>query len=430
MDLAIAAFVVLFALLLLGVPIGFAMGLVGIVAFGTHVGWPGALNMVGLLAVDTVTNYSFSVLPLFVLIGSLFARSRMADDLYMASHAFLGHRRGGLAMATILACGMFSAISGSSLACAATMTRVSVPIMRRYGYSPGFAAGTVAAGSTLDILIPPSIAMVLYAVIADVSLGKLMIAGILPGALTVVLYLAAIVAVMTVWPDLAPPGERTPWRARLRAARDVWIIVLLFAFVLGGIYLGWFTPTEAAGIGAFGSFLIALARRRLQFGVFIDVLVDAVRTTSMLFIVLIGSLLFANFVTVSGASAAFERWVSSFNLGQTGIILLILAIYIVLGCILEATAMMLLTVPILLPIIAKAGIDPIWFGIFVIIMGGVGLIHPPMGMLLFVVKAQLPDVRTGAVFVGTIPYLAADAVRMTLFIAFPWIVLVLPGMMR
>ncbi|MGH6861572.1 MAG: TRAP transporter large permease, partial [Phyllobacterium sp.] len=279
-------------------------------------------------------------------------------------------------------------------------------------------------------LIPPSIAMVIYAVIADVNLGKLMIAGVLPGVLTVVLYLVAIVVVMAIRPELAPAGQRTAWGGRLRAARDVWIIVLLFVFVLGGIYFGWFTPTESAGIGAVGSFLIALARRRLKLNVFIDVLVDAVRTTAMLFIVLIGSLLFANFVTVSGASVAFERWISSFNLGQTGIILLILAIYIVLGCILEATAMMLLTVPILLPVIAKAGIDPIWFGIFVIIMGGVGLIHPPMGMLLFVVKAQLPDVRTGAVFLGTIPYLAADAVRMTLFIAFPWIVLVLPGMMK
>ncbi len=430
MDLTVAAFIVLFALLFLGVPIGFAMGAVGTVAFAIQVSWTGALNQIGILVTDTVLNYNFSVLPLVVLMGAMFAHARMADELYAASYAFLGHRRGGLAMATILACGGFSAISGSALACAATMTKVSVPFMRRYGYAPGFAAGTVAIGATLDILIPPSIAMVIYAIITEVALGKLMIAGFLPGLLSVVLYLMTIAAVTAIWPKLGPAGQRTPWPRRLRSLGQVWPIVALFAVVLGGIYLGVFTPTEAAGIGAFGAFLLALVRGRLTLPLLTEVLVEAVRTTSMLFIVLIGSLLFANFVTVSGSTAAFESWISAFELGQTGLIVLILAVYVVLGCVLEATAMMLLTVPILFPVILKAGIDPIWFGIFVVIMGGIGLIHPPMGMLLFVVKSMLPDVRTGTVFWGVAPYLVADAVRIGLFIAFPAIVLVLPRLMN
>ena len=430
MALTITAFLVLFALLLVGMPIGFAMGVVGTVAFAMQVGWTGALNQVGNLAADTVLNYNFSVLPLFVLMGSLFAHSRMADDLYAASNAFVGHRRGGLAMATIFACGGFSAISGSALACAATMTRVAVPIMRRYGYAPGFAAGTVAIGSTLDILIPPSIAMVIYAILTDVSLGKLMVAGFIPGALTVVLYVATIAVVAAIRPSIGPVAERTPWRERLRLLAGIWPVVALFAVVLGGIYLGVFTPNEAAGIGAFGAFVLALARRRTGLAALVAVLVDAVRTTAMLFVVLIGTLIFANFVTVSGAAAGFERWIASFQLGQTSLILLMVAVYVVLGCVLEATAMMLLTVPILLPIVIAAGIDPIWFGIFVIIMCGVGLIHPPLGLLLYVVKSMLPDVRTGQVFWGVAPYLVADAVRLALFIAFPAIVLWLPQQMK
>ena len=429
MDITLAAFIALFALLLLGVPIGFAMGMVGTLGFALKVGWTGALNQVGNLAADTVLNYNFSVLPLFVVMGALFAHSRMADDLYDAANAFLGRRKGGLAMATIVACGGFSAISGSALACAATMTKVSVPVMRRYGYAPGFAAGTVAIGATLDILIPPSIAMVIYALITEVSLGKLMVAGFLPGAITIALYLLTIWVTTSIRPDLGPAGEATPTREKFRRLKEIWPIVALFVVVLGGIYLGVFTPNEAAGIGAFGSLALAVARRRLGWQGLVDVLSDAVRTTSMLFVVLVGSLLFANFVTVSGATVAFEQWIGGFRLSSLELILLILAVYIVLGCVLEATAMMLLTVPILFPIVVNAGIDPIWFGIFVVIMGGIGLIHPPMGLLLFVVKSMLPDVRTSQIFWGVAPYLIADAVRMALFIAFPGIVLLLPRMM-
>lgn len=430
MTAALVAFAVLFAFLFLGLPIGFAMGLVGVVGFGVLVDWGPAFALVGQIAIDNVMNYNFSVLPLFILMGALFAHSRMADELYEAGHAFLGHYRGGLAMATILACGGFSAVSGSSLACAAAMTKVSVPIMRRYSYAPGFAAATVAAGSTLDILIPPSISMVIYATLTDVNLGKLMMAGFLPGLLTIGCYIAVIIGVTAIWPKLGPAGGRTSWRDRLRASRDVWPMVLLFTVALGGIYVGVFTPTEAAGIGAFGAFVLAAARRRLTRAQMVSMILDTALTTSTIFFVVIGALIFANLITASGSAAALQHWVASLDLSQTSLILVLLAIYIVLGCMLDASAMTVLTVPIFFPIVTQAGIDPIWFGIFLIIVVGIGMIHPPMGLLLFVVRAFVPDVSVRQIFFGILPFIVGDAVRIALLIVFPGIVLLLPQMMK
>lgn len=430
MDASLLAFAALFALLIVGVPIGFAMGLVGTVSFAAVVGWQAALNQVGNLVADTALNYNLSVLPLFVLMGSLFARAGMADELYAAAYGFLGAMRGGLAMATILACGAFSAISGSSLACAATMTKVSVPVMRKYGYAPGFAAATVAVGSTLDILIPPSIAMVVYALISEVSLGKIMVAGILPGLLAVFLLIITIGLITRFRPDLGPAGEHTAWKERLRLLRAVSPIVALFSVVLGGIYLGVFSANEAAGVGAFGSMVLAIQRRTLSLKGFVEALVDAARVSSMLFVVLFGSLILANFVTVSGATAAFSVWIGTFHLRQFELIMLLLLIYIVLGFILEGTAVMLLTVPILLPVVIAAGIDPIWFGIFVIVVSGAGLIHPPLGLLLFVVKSLLPDVKMKDIVWGVVPYLGTELALVALLIAFPGIVMYLPHLMK
>lgn len=430
MTAPLVAFGGLFALLFAGVPIGFALLAVGVAGFAVATGFGPAMAMAGQVTVDTVLNYNFSVLPLFVLMGNLFSLSRMADELYAASHAFLGHRRGGLAMATIMACGGFSAVSGSSIACGVTMAKISVPMMRRYGYQPGFACGTVAAGATLDILIPPSIAMVLFSLMTDTNLGELMVAGLVPGLVTVALYLAAISAVTRLRPGLAPEaGARTPWPARLRALRDVWPMVTLFALVLGGIYFGVCTPTEGAGLGAAGAFAVTWIRGRLTWPGLRAVLVETVETTALLFVVLVGALVFANFVTVSGTTQAFDAWIRGLELSQTQLILLILALYVAIGCVLEANSMMVLTVPIFFPVVVAAGIDPIWFGIFVVVVSQIGLVHPPMGLLLFAVKALVPDVRTSAIFVGVLPYLVADAVRVALFIAFPALVLWLPRTM-
>jgi tripartite ATP-independent transporter DctM subunit len=429
-SLPLAAFGVLFALLFAGLPIGLSLLAVGVGGFAVVAGAGPAFAMLGQVTVDTVLNYNFSVLPLFVLMGNLFSLSRMADELYAASNAFLGHRRGGLAMATILACGGFSAVSGSSIACGVTMAKISVPTMRRYGYAPGFACGTVAAGATLDILIPPSIAMVLFSLITDTNLGALMVAGIVPGLVTVALYLVAIAVAVRLRPGIAPEaGTRVGWAARLRSLRDVWPMVLLFGLVLGGIYFGVCTPTEGAGVGAAGAFGVTWMRGRITWPALRAVLVDTVETTSLLFVVLVGALVFANFVTVSGTTQAFDGWVRGLDLGATELILLIFGLYLLIGCVLEANSMMVLTVPIFFPAVTAAGIDPVWFGIFVVVVSQIGLVHPPMGLLLFAVRALVPDVRTGAIFAGVLPYLAADAVRVALFIAFPALVLWLPRTM-
>jgi tripartite ATP-independent transporter DctM subunit len=423
------AFVALFALLFWGVPLGFGMGLVGAAGFAIIVGWAPTLHVIGQIAYDSVLNYNLSVVPLFVLMGQLFAHSRMADELYDASYAFVGHMAGGMAIATIFACGAFSAVSGSSLACAAAMTAVAAPNMKKFNYDDGFAAGTIAAGSTLDILIPPSIVMVIYAILTQVELGKLMIAGFLPGLVLIAFYIVAIVVVTKVWPNLGPPGRRSPWSVRLARLKEVWAMVVLFAISLGGIYLGVFTPTEAAGVGAFGAFAIAVARRRLTRQAFLTMLADATTTTSTIFFVVIGALIFANLVTVSGAGEAIQSWVRGLGLSQTELMFALLGIYILLGCVLDASAMTVLTVPIFYPIIMQAGIDPIWFGIFIIIVVGIGLIHPPMGMLLLIVKSLIPGISMKELLKGVAPYLVADAAAIGLMIAYPQIVLVLPNLM-
>jgi tripartite ATP-independent transporter DctM subunit len=429
MTTALVGFIALFALLYLGVPIGFAMGFVGFAGFAYSVGFAPASSMVAQIAFDFSATYGFSVLPLFILMGSLFAHARMADELYAASYAFIGHRRGGLSMATIMACGGFSAVSGSSLACAATMAKVAVPLMRQYAYAPGFAAGTVAIGATLDILIPPSITMVIYAFIANVDLGKLMIAGFLPGLLMIGAYIVTIAVVMRFWPHLGPRGPRSSWPERLKALGEVWSLIVLFSVSLGGIYFGVFTPTEAAGVGALGALIIALARRRLRWRLLIELLAEAATTTSSIFVVIIGALLFSNFLTVSGSASALQLWVKSLDLDPTTLILLLLLLYLALGCLLDASAMTLLTIPVFFPITQQAGIDPIWFGIFVVIMVGVGMVHPPLGMLLFVVRKYTPDVTLREIFLGVAPYLIAEAICIALLIIFPQIVLVLPRMM-
>ncbi len=430
MDIALLAFVALFTLLFLGLPLGFALALVGVCGFAWLVDWAPALAMVGQVAVDTVLSYSFSVLPLFILMGAFLSSSKLADDLYATCYAFLGHRRGGLALATILACGGFAAVCGSSTAAAATMARVAVPPMRRYGYDVGFATGTVAAGGTLGILISPSVIMVIYGLITENDIGKLFIAGILPGVVAIVLYMAAVGAVTTVRPELGPPGQRVPWPARLRALRGVWGVLVLFVLVIGGIYSGVFTPNEAAGIGAMGAFLIAVARRSISWRSVVEVLTETARTTAMMFFVIIGALLFSNFVTVGGLPNALARWVGSLDVAPIAVLLVIVAIYLVLGCLLDSISMVLLTVPIFYPIVHHLGFDPIWFEIILVVVVEIGLITPPIGINVFMVQAMVPDVSVGTVYKGVYPFIVADVIRLAILIAIPAITLFLPSLME
>lgn len=424
------AFLGLFALLFLRVPIGFALGLVGTLGFGWIVGLTPALKSVGSVASDTVMSYDYAVIPMFILMGNLIARSGISDDLYVASNLWFGGMRGGLAIATIASCGGFSAVSGSSLATAATMAKVAVPPMRRYRYADSLAAGSVAAGGTLGILIPPSIALILYGVITETDIGKLFAAGVLPGLLGVILYICAISIWTRLSPQIGPAAERHSLRAKITGLRGVGGIVALFLLVMGGLYVGWFTPTEAAGIGSGGAFVIALLRRRLDARTFLTVLYESARMSVALLTILIGALLFANFINVARVPQSLGDWVQGMGLAPLMVIAAIVATYVVLGCFLESISMMLLTVPIFYPIVAGLGFDLIWFGIVVIVVIEISLITPPIGMNIFVLRAVLPDIPVMTVFKGVIPFIIADLVRVFLIVSFPVIALWLPSFMR
>ena len=423
-------FIGLAALLLLaaiGVPIALSMALAGFIGFGLIVGWPGALAMVGQTAFDTAFSYNLAILPLFILMGNFITRARLSEDLYSAAYAFVGHLRGGLALSTLLACTGFSAVCGSSLATAATMSRVTMPSMRKFGYKDSLATGAIAAGGTLGILIPPSIALVLYGLMTNTDIDKLFIAGVIPGLIGLALYCAAAWLVAVADPAAGPPGERSSWRQRLQVMRRVWGVATLFIVVIGGIYLGVFTSTEAAGIGAGFAGIFAIFRGKMGLRECFEVLVDTTRMTAMLFIVVIGALIFSHFVNVGGLLQALEAWVKLMKLGPVEVLLGVLVVYIILGLVLESMSMMLLTVPIFFPLMMSYGFDPIWFGIIVVVVTEISLITPPMGMNIFVLRATLPDVSTHTIVRGVMPFVMADVLRLALLASVPIITLFLPN---
>jgi C4-dicarboxylate transporter, DctM subunit len=427
--LASAAFVVLFVLLFLGVPIAFGLVAVGFVGFALLQGFAPALHMVGQLAFSTALNEELSVIPLFVLMGAFIAASRLSDDLYAAANALLGHLRGGLAMATVLACAGFASVCGSSFATAATMAKVALPPMRRFGYADSLAAGAIASGATLGIMIPPSVPLLLYGFMTRTDISKLFIAGILPGLLGALLYLGAVAWTTARNPALGPRGERSNARQRLAALGRVWAVAALFLFIIGGIYAGWFTPTEAAGIGAFAAFLFALARRALGWRSLVEVLLESATTTATIIMLLVGALIFSNFVDIAGVPRSIAGWVSNGALAPVLVIAFIIVIYLVLGCILDSMSMMFLTVPVFYPVVAALGYDLVWFGIIVVTVIEISLITPPIGLNVFVLHQVQRDIPTSVIFRGVMPFVAADIVRVSLLVAFPAIALVLPALM-
>jgi len=429
MTSTLVSFVVLFGLLFFGVPLAFALGLVGFVAFALAIGSTAASAMVAQITWDTLTSYSLTVLPLFVLMGNLVNHSGLSRELYDASNAFVGHRRGGLAMATILASGGFAAVCGSSIATAATISTIALPSMRRYGYSPALSTGSIAAGGTLGILIPPSVIMVIYGSMTETSIGHLFIAGIIPGILAVLLYMAAVAVFTAVSPDAGPAGPRMAWLDRFRALRQVWMVLALFVLVIGGIYLGVFTPTEAAGIGAAGAFAVALLRRTLTLRSLIRILADTARTSAALMGVLVGALVFSNFVNVTGSPELIVEGLKSLNMPPLAAIAFVLLFYLVLGCVFDALAMILLTIPIVFPLVIGLGFDPIWFGIIVVVVVELSLITPPIGMNLFVIHSVARDIPMTEIYRGISPFIAVDIVRLAILVLFPWLVLFLPQQM-
>ncbi|WMS45051.1 TRAP transporter large permease [Acuticoccus sp. MNP-M23] len=419
----------LLALIFVGVPIAFAMGLVGTAGLVLILGPRGALSIAGQTLFDTGLSYTLSVVPLFILMGNFVTRAGLSDKLYAACYSWLGARRGGLAMATAVACGGFSAVCGSSLATAATIGKVALPSMRQYGTSDSLAAGVIAAGGTLGILIPPSVILVIYGVTTNTDIGALFIAGILPGALGILFYMAAVRATCAINPAAGPRGPSTTMAQKLVATRGVLGILALFVLVIGGIYAGIFTATEAAGVGAFGAFLIALFSGKLTLAAFGEALAETASTTTMMFTILAGALIFANFVNIAGLPAALSGFLESAALPPYAVLALILVIYLLLGMVLESLSMILLTVPIFAPIVQALGFDLVWFGILVVVMTEISLITPPVGLNVFVLKSVMPDVPLGAIFRGVVPFVVADIVRVGLILAVPGIALWLPSLM-
>ncbi len=429
MDTSVLGFLILLTLIFARVPIGFAMAFVGFFGFAilNDYNWVSSLSMASRRIIDTSQEYSLSVIPLFILMGNLVTRSGLSKELYTASYTFLGHFRGGLSMATVVACGAFSAICGSSLATVATMSKISMPPMRRYGYSDALAAASIAAGGTLGILIPPSVILVIYGIMTQQSIRELFAAGFLPGALGVLLYLCAVA--WTVWrnPEAGPKGDRTNARERVAALKGVWGTLLLFIIVLGGIYGGIFTPTEAAGVGAAGAFFIALFRRSLTWRIGCEVLIETTQTTASLFIVVIGALIFSNFITRAGLPDQLLGLVTAYDLSPLMVIFVLLGIYLVLGCVFESLSMLLLTVPLFYPMVETLGFDLVWFGIVVVVVTEISLITPPVGLNVFVLSGVLKDVKTATIFRGVTPFWFADIIRLLLITLIPAISLLLPN---
>lgn len=433
---ALIGFFAVLVLVLLRLPIAFAMGLVGMIGFAHLNSYRGAISMVSRLIIDTSQNCGLSVVPLFILMGLFVNKGGLSQELYRVSFAFLGHLRGGLAMATIAACAGFSAICGSSLATAATMSRVAMPQMRKYHYDDSLSTASIAAGGTLGILIPPSVILVIYGLLTETSISKLFIAGVIPGAIGVLFYLGAVRWTVSRNPNSGPPGEYTNWQGRLQAVNDVWAILLLFGLVFGGMYGAlniWpinlsFSPTEAAGMGAMGAFIIAMARG-MRLMATLEALKETARTTANLFAVLIGAWIFSNFVNIAGLPEALTRLVTANDISPALVIVSILCVCIVLGCVFESLSMLLLTVPIFFPQVTSLGFDPVWFGIVVVVVTEISLITPPVGLNVFVLKGVIGDVTTSTIFRGVTPFWVADLFRLALLAAVPAITLFLPDLL-
>lgn len=423
------AFVVVFLLALARIPLALAMGFTGFAGLALMRGMNPAIASTNQVIFETGFHYVLSVVPLFVLMGNFVSRAGMAKELFRAANAFVGHRKGGLAMATVIASGGFGAICGSALATAATMTRVAHPEMTRHGYKESLSTGAIASGGTLGILIPPSTVMVIYGIITETDIGKLFIAGILPGIVAIVCLCMAVVYVTWRDPLAGPPAERASWPERFQALKGVWGVLVLFVLVIGGIYGGFFTATEGAGVGAMGAFLFALLRGTLTWKDLFEILVESTRTTAMLFAILIGAMIFSSFVNFTSMPGDLKEFVVQFSPHPIMVVAMMMVIYLALGLIMEELSMVLLTIPVFFPVITSLGFDPVWFGILIVTIVEIGMISPPVGMSLFVVSSLLPQVKLSTIFKGVWPFVMADVVRLCILLAFPAITLILPSLM-
>lgn len=423
-----AGFVLVLLLVLARVPVAIAMGAVGIGGLALLKPWKQVAFLLGTVPFEAVFPYSLSVVPLFIVMGIFAAHAGLSRQLFEAVHAFIGHWRGGLAQATIGACAAFGAICGSSIATAATMCRVALPEMRRRGYDDRIATASIAAGGTLGIMIPPSIIFAIYGLLTETSIGKLFVAGILPGLLGMALYMGAIRLSTGRRPTLAPPAERIVWPARFRALVEVWAVAFLFVAVIGGIYVGVFSPTEGAGVGAVGALLFAIFRRETTRRRLAEAAQETAGMVGMIFLILIGAALFNAFLETSRLPAALARETAALGLHPLIVVTALMVFYILLGCVMDSLSMVLLTVPAVYPLIVAMGLDPIWFGVLIVTVVEIGMITPPVGMNLFVIQGA-GGVPLKTIVDGIWPFVGADAIRLALLIVFPAISTWLPSLM-
>lgn len=418
--------VALLVLIFLRIPVAICLGVVGFLGYAALEGWSKATIVIGAAPFDIASGYALSVVPLFVLMGELASESGMSSRLFEGTKSMFGSLRGSLAYASIGANAAFGAVCGSSVASAATMTRICVPEMRRHHYDDRLSTGSVAAGGTLGILIPPSLIFVIYAVISQQSVPRLFAAGLLPGLLLTGLYIAAAAVMVKLFPSWAPFGAKESWPQRLRNIIGMWEFALLFGVSVGGIYAGFFSPTEAAAIGAFMALAIGAFQGKLKVGVLKKCFLETVKTTCMLFLIIICAVIFSYFVVQAQLPDALIHWIKRMDMSPLMLMLTLIVTYIVLGCFLEGIGLVLITVPVFLPVVVASGYDPIWFGVLVVVVVEMGLIHPPVGMNLFVIQAQVPDIPILSIYKGTLPFLVSPLVLIIFLLAFPDIALWLP----
>lgn len=408
----------LLVLLVLRVPVALAMLMVGVVGFAQVISWPAAMSMVKSVPVDVLSSYNFSAIPMFILMGVLAAHSGMAGMLFNSTRVICGGWKGGMAIATVGSCGIFSAVSGSSLATASTMTRVALPEMERHGYNRSLATGTLAAGGSLGIMIPPSIALLIYAVITEQSVGDMFAAGIVPGLIGLLFYALTVMVVIRIWPEMAGPGQPTGFGEKFRSLAGLVPFFTVFVIIIFGIYRGLFTPTEGASVGAFATLVYSLYKGMRPSVVWQSVQ-ETLALSAVVFFMLVGAETLGYFISVSRLSFTISTFLGGLDVPTLVILLLILLLYVVLGMFMDAIAMLVITVPVVFPIITMLGIDPIWFGILTVLTVELGLVTPPVGMNVFVIKAMAPHVKLGEIYRGVVPFILADLLRLALLIAFP-----------
>ncbi|MCK0509599.1 TRAP transporter large permease [Aromatoleum buckelii] len=423
---ALGGFVLMFVLMVLRIPVGIAMGVVGVLGFGVLSGVGPALNLLANVPLSVVTDYNLSVIPMFILMGAFASSSGMSQELFHSGGMWFGHRRGGLAYTSIAACGGFAAINGSSVATAATMTQVALPEMRKAGYAPGFAAGLIAAGGTLGIMIPPSVIFVLYGIMTDTDITQLFAAGVVPGLLGVLFYFLLVQYLGWRSPASMPVGERHGWGERVGTSVGLWPVILLFVLVLGGIYAGYFTVQEGAGVGAMGTLAIGLARRRLGWRTIRQSLIDSQRISSSIMFIVVGAFLFGYFLTVTQFTQNAVKFLVNPPIGAYGVLAVVLIGYFLLGAVMDELAMILLTVPIVFPAMIELGFDPVWFGVITVMAVTFGMICPPVGINVFVINSIARDIPLGKVYSGVMPFAAVDVARLAILCAFPVLSLWLP----